>query len=316
VKNKESIQPHDWFFKQVFSNSKNVQDFLSIFLPDLSKKIQLSSLELVPSEKFSNNQKKHFLDLLYKCKLNDKEAYIRLIFEHKSYVDKKLPLQLMQYNAVIWEEALKEKDYYPPIINIVFYHGQTKWNFPTTIPDIEDEELDKYIQKLNYILIDLNEIEDENLKRYLKRNVDLIMEMLIMKHIHDRLERIKTLLKDVTDECSEDCFVIILNYLVLVKKDYEKVKEVFKEITGGEEKMMLFTEKLKMEAKMEGKMEGKIESLRENIIDLIDVKFGVVDKSITEKVNQIDNIETLKQILRIVGKSQSLDEVKEKLNSL
>ena len=316
MENKESIQPHDWFFKQVFSNSKNVQDFLSIFLPDLSQKIQLSSLELVPSEKFSNNQKKHFLDLLYKCKLNDKEAYIRLIFEHKSYVDKKLPLQLMQYNAVIWEEALKEKDYYPPIINIVFYHGQTKWNFPTTIPDIEDEELDKYIQKLNYILIDLNKIEDENLKRYLKKNVDLIMEILIMKHIHDRLERIKTLLKDVIDECSEDCFVIILNYLVLVKKDYEKVKEVFKEITGGEEKMMLFTEKLKMEARMEGKIEGKIESLRENIIDLIDVKFGVVDKSIVEKVNQIDNIETLKQILRLVGKSQSLDEVKEKLSSL
>jgi len=76
--------------------------------------------------------------------------------------------------------------------------------------------------------------------------------------------------------------------------------------------MMLFTEKLKME----GKMEGKIESLRENIIDLIDVKFGVVDKSIAEKVNQIDNIETLKQILRLVGKSQSLDEVKEKLNNL
>jgi hypothetical protein len=196
VENKESIQPHDWFFKQLFSNSKNVQDVLCSSLPDLSQKIQLSSSEIVPSEKFSNNQKKHFLDLLYKCKLKDKEA-------------------------------LKEKDYYPPIINMVFYHGQAKWNYPTTIPDIEDEELDKYIQKLNYILIDLNEIEDENLKGHLKRNVDLIMKMLIMKHIHDRLERIKTLLKDVIIECSEDCFVIILNYLVLVKKDYEKIKEVF-----------------------------------------------------------------------------------------
>jgi hypothetical protein len=76
--------------------------------------------------------------------------------------------------------------------------------------------------------------------------------------------------------------------------------------------MMLFTEKLKMEARME----GKIEILRENIIDLIDVKFGVFDKSLAEKVNQIDNIETLKQILRIVGKSQTLDEVREMLNNL
>jgi hypothetical protein len=75
-------------------------------------------------------------------------------------------------------------------------------------------------------------------------------------------------------------------------------------------KMMLFTEKLKMGARME----GKIEILRENIIDLIDIKFEVVDKSIAEKNNQIDHIETLKQILRLVGKSKSLDEVIEKLN--
>jgi hypothetical protein len=93
-------------------------------------------------------------------------------------------------------------------------------------------------------------------------------------------------------------FCYNLNYLVLVK-DYEKIKEVFQEITGGKEKMMLFTHKLKME----GKIEGKIENLRENIIDLIDVKFGMFDKSLAEKVNQIDNIETLKQILRLVGKS-------------
>jgi hypothetical protein len=75
---------------------------------------------------------------------------------------------------------------------------------------------------------------------------------------------------------------------------------------------MLFTEKLKMEARME----GKIEILRENITDLIDIKFEVVDKSIAEKINQIDHIETLKQILRLVGKSQSLDEIREMLNSL
>jgi len=74
---------------------------------------------------------------------------------------------------------------------------------------------------------------------------------------------------------------------------------------------MLFTEKLKMEARMEGKIEGK----NRKLIYLIDVKFGAVDKSIEEKVNQIDNIETLKQILRLVGKSQSLDELKEKLNN-
>jgi len=64
------------------------------------------------------------LDLLFSCKVEDQDAYIRIVLEHKSYLDKELPIQLLYYNAAIWEEATKEKDYYPPIINIVFYHGK------------------------------------------------------------------------------------------------------------------------------------------------------------------------------------------------
>ena len=304
----KSIQPHDWFFKQVFSKPKNVKDFLDIFVPDLSQKIQPNSLELVPTEKFSDKQKKHILDLLFKCKLKDKEAYIRLVFEHKSYVDKKLPLQLMQYNTTLWEAALREKDYYPPIINIVFYHGQGKWNIPTTVPDIEDKDLDKYIQKLNYVLVDLNKVEDENLKGYFKRNFELISQMLIMKYIYEDWDKLKFILKEITVECTEDCLYIIFDYIVYVKKDYKKVEEVIKEISGGNEKMMSFTEKLKMES--------RLENLRENIIDLMEVRFGFVDEVIVEKINQLNNIETLKQIFRMVAKSQSFDEVKEKLKEI
>jgi len=44
---KEDLQPHDWFFKIVFSNPKSVKTLLDIFLPKLSKKIEIDSLKLV-----------------------------------------------------------------------------------------------------------------------------------------------------------------------------------------------------------------------------------------------------------------------------
>jgi len=44
---KENLQPHDWFFKIVFSNPKSVKTLLDIFLPKLSKKIGIDSLKLV-----------------------------------------------------------------------------------------------------------------------------------------------------------------------------------------------------------------------------------------------------------------------------
>jgi len=65
--------------------------------------------------------------------------------------------------------------------------------------------------------------------------------------------------------------------------------------------MMTLTEKWKLD--------GKLETLRENIIDLMDVRFGAVDETIVEKINKTNNIDTLRQILRLIGRSQSLDEV-------
>ncbi|EEP61014.1 hypothetical protein [Sulfurihydrogenibium yellowstonense] len=72
--------------------------------------------------------------------------------------------------------------------------------------------------------------------------------------------------------------------------------------------MMTLTEKWKLD--------GKLETLRENIIDLMDVRFGAVDETIVEKINKTNNIDTLRQILRLIGRSQSLDEVVKKLESL
>ena len=63
-------------------------------------------------------------------------------------------------------------------------------------------------------------------------------------------------------------------------------------------------------------MDGKLETLRENIINLMDVRFGAVDETIVEKINKTNNIDTLRQILRLIGRSQSLDEVVKKLESL
>ena len=91
---------------------------LDIFAKDVAKSIH--SITPVNTEKFSSKSQKFMLDLLFSCKVKDQDAYIRIVLEHKSYLDKELPIQLSYYNSAIWEETIKEKEYYPPIINIVF----------------------------------------------------------------------------------------------------------------------------------------------------------------------------------------------------
>ncbi|WP_343122146.1 hypothetical protein [Sulfurihydrogenibium yellowstonense] len=47
----ENIQPHDWFFKQIFSNPLSIKTVLHLFTPKLASKIEMSSLKLVNTKK-------------------------------------------------------------------------------------------------------------------------------------------------------------------------------------------------------------------------------------------------------------------------
>jgi len=300
----ENIQPHDWFFKQIFSNPLSIKTVLNIFAPKLASKIEMSSLKLVNTEKFSEKSQKFMLDLLFSCKIDNDDVFIRLVFEHKSYIDNTLPSQLMHYNAVIWEETAKETNNYPPIINIVFYHGKRKWSIPTTLPVLKDKQLEDFVQKLNYILVDLNEIQDDDLVRNIYEDVCTISALLVMKHIFDDFEIIKNILKLLYDN-NASCIFLVIDYVVIVKKDLEKVEEILKEISGGEEKMMTLTEKWKMEGWMVGKAEGKKEAL----IKLIQLKFGAVPENLEKVINECNDLEELDRILTKVALANSIDEI-------
>jgi len=312
------IQPHDSFFKQVFSDPKKVKMLLGIFAKDVAKSIH--SIMPVNTEKFSSKSQKFMLDLLFSCKVKDQDAYIRVVLEHKSYLDKELPIQLLYYNAAIWEEAIKEKDYYPPIINIVFYHGKGEWNIPTSLPVLEDQNLEKYVSKLNYILIDLNKISDEDIISKTYQDLYAQWAMLAMKHIFDSIESFIKVLELIADYIlSHDyiekshCIFLTLDYIVSVKDNPEEVESILKELTGGDEKVMTLTEKWMMEGLQKGlekgKQEGSLKAKRDYVKSAILMKFGVLPKELEEKIENTDDTEVLDEMFKKVMLANKIEEI-------
>jgi len=324
------IQPHDSFFKQIFSDPKRVKLLLDIFAKDVAKSIH--SIMPVNTEKFSSKSQKFMLDLLFSCKVKDQDAYIRIVLEHKSYLDKELPIQLLYYNAAIWEEAIKEKEYYPPIINIVFYHGKGEWNIPTSLPILEDQNLEKYISKLNYILIDLNKISDEDIISEAYQDLCAQWAMLAMKHIFDSIKSFIKVLELIADYIkthdyieTAHCIFLTLDYIVSVKNNPEEVESILKELTGGDEKIMTLTEKWMMEGLQKGlqeglqkgKQEGLQEGLQKGLIkakkdaikSAILIKFGVLPKELEEKIENTDDIQTLDEMFKKVILASKIEEI-------
>jgi len=312
------IQPHDSFFKQIFSDPKRVKLLLDIFAKDVSKSIH--SITPVNTEKFSSKSQKFMLDLLFSCKVEDQDAYIRVVLEHKSYLDKELPIQLLYYNAAIWEEAIKEKEYYPPIINIVFYHGKGEWNMPTSLPIVKNTKLEKYASKLNYILINLNRVSDEDIISKTHKDLCAQWAMLAMKHIFDSIESFIKVFELIADYIkthdyieTTHCIFLTLDYIVSVKDSAEEVENILKELTGGDEKVMTLTEKWKMEGKQEGLQEGLqkglIKAKKDDIKSAVLIKFGLLPKELEEKIENTDDIQTLDDIFKKVILATKIEEI-------
>ena len=155
--------PHDKYFKEVMGNVETAKSFLENYLP--TKVVESIDLKKLEPEKDSFIEKELqdiYSDLLFKTKINDNDGYLYFLFEHKSYVEKRIAIQLLKYIISIWEQKInKEKhDKLPVIIPVVVYHGRNRWkegfNLGSQIEGYEDlpDEIKRYIPDYVYNLYD------------------------------------------------------------------------------------------------------------------------------------------------------------------
>lgn len=109
--------PHDHFFKEIFSRQENARSFLQHYLPpEITPLLDFSTLEISKDSFIDPTLEEHLSDLLYKVTLHEgAETHIYVLFEHKSYPERTVAFQLLCYMVRIWEQALKQKQKLLPI---------------------------------------------------------------------------------------------------------------------------------------------------------------------------------------------------------
>ncbi|HRW94002.1 MAG TPA: Rpn family recombination-promoting nuclease/putative transposase, partial [Thermotogota bacterium] len=130
--------PHDSFFKKMLGRKDIASAFLQAYLPkNLLGEFQLSTLNPQRGEFVDRKLKQHFSDLLFEVQRQGEPAYVYILVEHKSYPDSKVLFQLLGYMSKIWEEKLdSHTKKVPPILPILIYHGERKWDVNTNLLDM------------------------------------------------------------------------------------------------------------------------------------------------------------------------------------
>ena len=101
---------HDKLFKEIWSDKSNAKSFLENYLPKKILEItDLDSLELCKGSFIEKNLQEFYSDMLYKVNFQKEPAYIYFLFEHKSYPDNLIHIQLLEYIIKIWKLEIKQK---------------------------------------------------------------------------------------------------------------------------------------------------------------------------------------------------------------
>ncbi len=310
--------PHDRFFKEVFSRHEVVRDFIRLCLPDdIPRLLDLDRIRSVKGSFVDEELASHLSDLLFQIPLKGGgSAFAYLLFEHKTSPEALAPFQVLRYMVNIWRDHLKGGGGrpLPPILPVIIYHGRSPWRTVRRFDALFDapDVLVPYVPRFDLIFWDLSEYDDTGFQgAVLLRSAFLLMKHIYSEDLEERLPRILRLLNELVGRRSTlEYLEVLLRYLVCgaPRMEAEDLKRILPEVfpEKGEQIMGTIAEKWLEEGKQlgirlgieKGKEAGLMVGLRDSIIDILQMRFGLAPDWIIQFLNGIDDLDRLKALRR------------------
>jgi predicted transposase/invertase (TIGR01784 family) len=263
---------HDRFFKRSLKEKKIAIDFLKAHLPpDIYSSIDINSLQLTEKSFVIPELKEIHSDIIYKCQINQKSAYLFFLLEHQSTADELMAFRMLHYVVSLsYEHLLQGHKKLPIILPLCIYHGaESPYPYSIDLYDcFEDVEFAQKIAFKPFKLIDLTILSDEEIQQH---GLAGLMEMLFKHYrtknflsIMRKLIRIE-LIQDVVSQLNNAYFRDMLNYVINNTQDendpqaakllIQDMLEAFPEKTARKT-IMTFAEQLRQEGLQQGLQEG------------------------------------------------------------
>lgn len=163
----EVNNPHDRLIRETFQDKKEAATFFKNTLSiEVVKLLDLENLELSESSFVSEELKQEQTDLLFQIPLRSgNKSNVYLLFEHKSYLENTIYIQLLGYMTEIYRNQQRNGEKLSVVIPFVFYHGEKEWKLGNQFLDqfvLTSQEtgiLKDFIPDFKIDLFDLKKVE-------------------------------------------------------------------------------------------------------------------------------------------------------------
>lgn len=322
------INPHDKLFRETWSNKEVAQDFLMRYLPPpMVALLDFATLEIAKDSFVDNELREYFSDVLYTITYGRATGYVYLLFEHKSYPERWIHLQLLDYMLKIWRLFLKQQPkgqqttLLPIIIPLVLYHGEREWSINTRFSQMFDMSVDAltgYIPNFEYLVHDLTRYADDEIKGTVLARV----VMLLFKHIHDpdilrQLPNIFARMQELlTMENGLHCIETLLRYVfnALEEITVAQLVTITEQSLKGE-LVMTLAEQLRNEGWTNGVNHGLNQGYERGLIEAIELgvslKFGEENAlkfmPMIQAIHDVNRLQTIKDALKQIRQLNELN---------
>lgn len=333
----EIANPHDRFFREVFSHLEWSRDFIRTQLPPaIVETLALETLDLRPGSFLDEELQQYFSDLLFRVSLRTgRDAYVYVLLEHKSYVERFAALQLLRYKVEIWEQvraeakaAVKgqkraETRNLPPIFPLIVYQGTRKWQVTQQFADLVEggEAWQPYLPDFRYEVAAVADIrETELFESVLFRAAIRLMRHIFDPDLVDQLPQIWAEFRNLAWGPETQGFLIVmLSYVTSATSvsNAELIRSLETAAPGQEETLMATLAREWMEEGIAKGIEKGIEKgLLSSIRTGLRTRFGVDGETFMDELVDLHDQAKLQQIVSLLFEVSSLAEFRSRCRAL
>jgi len=318
----ELANPHDKFFKEALTQPDAAREFLRYYLPaEVATLLDLSNLRLVKDSFVDETLQEHFSDLLYEVRLLDgRDAYVYVLFEHKSYADPLVAFQVLRYMVRVWDYGLRQRGQLWPILPVVVYHGAARWPVAVDFHALFDlpEAVKPFVPDYRYWLCDLTAYSDAELQGAVALRVALLtLKHILREDVHERLPDVLALWRILAQQKTGLGYLeAILRYLV-TGTDKLTERELWETLAAvapeGEELMSTIAQHW-IEV---GEQRGERKGLLDGITLGLELRWGAEGLRLLPEIGRIEDVYLLRAIhegLKRVSTPEELRRIYQAMN--
>jgi len=300
-----------------------VEDLFKAFVKeDFVSEIDFSLLKRANNSYVTKDFKDREADILWQTKFKEKDAYIYILIEFQSTVDRFMSLRMLTYILLFYQDIIRKNklEKLPVVFPILLYNGEKKWNAPVKIEELIEmpfKRLKPYIPKFKYYKIAENEFKKENLERLNNLAAQLFnIENSSIDELDDAIIKILSILKsEVSRELQRD-FGLWIRKMLKIKDnnfDIEKLDEMeVKPMLA--ETLKRFEEEVVIRGRQEGIEKGIIKGMEKGMMKGIEK--GITKGKIEERKELAKKLLGLGVDIKIISKASGMseEEIKKLLN--